>query len=142
MIRALKLETIAEEIRLSYSLLFGRNENSMKIATTLFKEKKTVEVRFIDYKKLAGLGRGDGWKWKKPHYNTMNIVEWDEGRSPTLTHFPYFKTRLATLLREMNEWRPENVSDLWIPAYSDRFIFYTTIFGSLVAILGDRKSVV
>lgn len=130
------MDNVAEEIQLSYSLLFTRNQQAKDAAKKLFQGK--ADIIFVKNEKLEAANRGasnqclDGANTP----NSIRIVEWDEGRAPTLAHFIYLRVRLATLREQMLEWKPEGFKDILTPGYADRFTFYTTLFGLFVGLLG------
>ena len=65
----------------------------------------------------------------------INILEWDFNRSgPSLDDFHYFRPHLALLEKQMMDWKPLTVRDLFIPGYKDRFTWYTAYFGLFIGL--------
>jgi hypothetical protein len=65
----------------------------------------------------------------------INIWEWDPNRNhPSLDDFHYFRPHMALLEKQMMEWKPITVRDLFIPAYKDRFTWYTAYFGLFIGL--------
>jgi hypothetical protein len=125
-VRALRAELVYDEIVLSYSLLFTRDEGSKRIAEKLFAAKGR-KVWFIDGKEI------------KPFRSTIGITEWNRyylGQTPTLQHFEHFRGHFALIQKQMTEWKPQSFRDLFQPGYKDRFMWYATIFATLIAAIG------
>ena len=63
----------------------------------------------------------------------VKIIIWD--KSPMLSHFQHYRLHLALLQKQMMEWKPKTAVDLLNPGYSDRFIWWTTMFLTTIALL-------
>ena len=119
----LDAEDVYDELLLSYSLLFSRDLESQRIAQNLF------SPRTVDF-----LGIND-----RPRPGTVVVTKWEMyfgGQTPMVTHFSCFGGHLALLRHQMTEWKPEHNRDLFQPGYKDRFMWYATLLGGLIAILG------
>jgi hypothetical protein len=94
----------------------------------------SLEVEFIDVLAKYDIPP------KEPDRRKIWIINWKHrafrNEGPTLTHFRYYRPRLLLLRKQMSEWKPRKKRDLLIPGYNDRFIFYSTMFGLGVALLG------
>jgi len=44
--------------------------------------------------------------------------------------------RLEALQRQMRDWRPRRIRQVFNPGYGDRFTWYTQMFALLIAVLG------
>ena len=68
------------------------------------------------------------------------ILNWEssfkEGRDPMLRTFRQYRGHFALIHQQMTNWKPENRKDLLQPGYRDRFLWYSTIFGAVIALLG------
>jgi len=103
-------------------LLFSRNPKSREIATSLFKKKK-ITVRFIDKLKFWEFYTKVDQCQKKE--NLVYLAMWGSSR-PMYEDFHYYRPHLALLQKEMSEWKPQRLGDLFAPGYKDRFWWYTT----------------
>jgi hypothetical protein len=52
-----------------------------------------------------------------------------------LEHFPLYGSRLCRIQLQMNEWRPQSFSELFIRPYRDPMTFYSTQIAVIVGIL-------
>jgi hypothetical protein len=128
------------ELILSYSLLFGQSDNGMKVLATLLDtpvKGPNVSMTIEDQMQLC-FDTSDnivdvrviGW--------TNNLLR-QFGAStipPSLDDFGLFGGRLERIQREMHNWRPRCLRDLFRPGYGDRFIWYTQMFGLGIAGIG------
>jgi quinol-cytochrome oxidoreductase complex cytochrome b subunit len=55
---------------------------------------------------------------------------------PSLDDFVLFGGRLETLQRQMRDWRPRRIRDLFTPGYGDRFTWYTQMFFLAIGVIG------
>lgn len=103
------VDLIRKELILSFSLLFGRSVKSLEIARNQ-------------------LGR-----------NLANgVQEWNfnrDGRAD-LRHFEYYRPHLAFIQQQMLLWKPRKFSELLIPGYGDRLIWFTAVFGLIFGVIG------
>ena len=60
----------------------------------------------------------------------------EKKRIPLLADFSRYRGNLATLLHELEEWKPYTFLQLFKRGYKDRFTWYTAIFGIIIALLG------
>jgi hypothetical protein len=131
----LKTDSIGYEIRSSYSLLFSRKERSRKKAVKRF-SNLGISVQFTDKYEY---GPKDASQKK-----SVRIAKWDRrpflhryrSGSPHLEQFQHYRFHLASLQRQMNEWKPQTVRELFIPGYKDRFAWWTTIFAASIGLFG------
>lgn len=99
--------------------------------------EKGVRVEFINNSDLRSenLISGGGRPLIMPQRkNTIRIILWNKPH--TLSHFRYYRVPLAILHKQMMDWRPQGLKDLFIVGYADRFTYYTTLFGIGIATLG------
>ena len=61
-------------------------------------------------------------------------MQW--GNIPRLEDFYLLRPRLYELQREMNEWRPQRVIDLFRRGYRDPLTWYAFWFAAFVGIVG------
>jgi len=120
--RQLNADTLAVEIWHSYSLLFTRNGKSRQIAKGLFQKEK-VDVQFINPASFWELYTDFDRDSRKT--KLVYLGEWDDSR-PMYENFNYYRPHLALLQKEMYEWKPQRLRDLFTPGYKDRFWWYTT----------------
>lgn len=124
--RLLHADTLASEFRDTYSLLFGRDDKSRKIAAQLFAHHD-VRVIFISDREQDLSFTGCG------------IVNWNmhyKGEMPMAEHFRLYSPRLLFLQHQMLQWKPRRFRDLLRPGYKDRFMWYATVVGIVIAALG------
>jgi hypothetical protein len=137
-LRALNADNIAQEISDSYSMLFSRNAESQSIGRKLFKEKD-IEAQFVRSFELV---RNNHSTTKTPvpaDENEIRILEWYDdvrGEGPMLSHFEYYRPHLALLAKQMSKWKPQRRRDLLQPGYTDKFTYYSTMFGIGIGLLG------
>ena len=125
------VDTILTEITYSYSVLFSRDDNSKAIARALFADPEyRLTPLFCHFHDMTTVGRP----------GNVIILDWESsfkaGRDPTLGMFEQYKGHFALLQQQMENWKPEKRGDLLRPGYKDRFLWYTTIFGLVIASLG------
>jgi hypothetical protein len=109
---------------LSYSLIFSRDLDSRKRAVRLFAPSK-----------VAFVGPDD----RPPPIGSVVITNWDMyfgGQSPMLAHFPHYCGHFALVQKQMLEWKPHKFKDLFEPGYADRFTWYATMLGVVIAVVG------
>ena len=130
------MEGAASELRLTYALLFGRNEESKAICEQLFKQND-IQICWLDPKNVTRAGNGDPYvKLSVPKKNEIGIVLWEEGRSPNLQQFQLFRVKLAILKDSMVGWKPQKFADvLYQPGYFEKFTYFTGLVGVGVAVL-------
>lgn len=58
------------------------------------------------------------------------------GNIPRLEDFVLMRPRLSELHREMNDWRPQGVGDLFRRGYKDPLTWYGFIFAVFVGLIG------
>jgi hypothetical protein len=63
-----------------------------------------------------------------------DALEW--GNIPRLEDFHLLRPRLSELQREMNEWRPQTIGDLFKRGYKDPLTWYGFWFAAFVGIIG------
>ena len=133
----MELDTIAEEIRLSYALIFGRSDKSKEIANRLF-HFHDVKIKWINAEELLWAANGDD-TINIPRIDRrpeIRIIEWNKHRAPTLCQFQILRLKLATLKQSMLEWKPQTYWELWCqPGYLDKFAFYTGRFAMFIGVL-------
>jgi len=70
----------------------------------------------------------------------IRIMKWYDsavrGEGPLLSHFKYYRPHLALLMKQMSKWKPQRRGDLLQAGYNDRFMYYSTLFGVGIGILG------
>ena len=71
------------------------------------------------------------FEFKSIFYDTL---EW--GNIPRLEDFVLLRPRLFELQREMNDWRPQKVADLFKRGYKDPLTWYGFWFATIVGSLG------
>jgi len=129
--RQLGADTLLTELTYSYSVLFSRDMESKAIAKALFSAPEYgLTPVFCDAMDMTTIGRA----------GQVIILDWKtsfkEGRSPMLRNFQQYRGHFALLHQQMLNWKPEKRSDLFQPGYKDRFLWYSTIFGGVIALLG------
>jgi hypothetical protein len=112
------------EIARSHALLF--------LQTPTHLSRRLAEELHLD---LGGFSfTGDG---RHPYgFNRIfyDAIEW--GNIPRLEDFELLRPRLAELQREMNEWRPQNVGQLFKRGYNDPLTWYGFWFAGFVGVIG------
>jgi hypothetical protein len=114
---------VYDELVLSYSLIFSRDHESRKLARRLFAPTKVTFVGPYD----------------RPPVGTIVITKWNMyfgGQSPGLAHFPHYSGHFALLHKQMLEWNPHKWKDLFEPGYRNRFMYWATLLGVLIASVG------
>jgi hypothetical protein len=133
--RELEADTFYEEVRDTYSLLFTRTTQSKDIASNLFR-RRGYEARFTNIPgRLSPTAAVRGFRAIEPTSSgklQINILEWD--RRPSLDDFQYFRPHIALLEKQMMDWKPLTIRDLFIPGYKDRFTWYTAYFGLFIGL--------
>src|SRR5271155_3552769 len=113
----LSAHNVYEEIVLSYSLLFSRDEKSRNIARKLF-SACNAKVTFI------------GTEFPRLDRKVVIITDWTIyhfGQTPMLSHFEHYRGHFAFLQKQMQEWKPHTIKDLLQPGYKDRFTWYASM---------------
>jgi len=59
-----------------------------------------------------------------------------QGGTPMLSDFRHYRGHLAVIQKDMKDWGPENFRDLLQPGYKDRFVWFATVFGLIIAAVG------
>jgi len=107
----LDINGLRRELKASMSLLFSRDDKSIKLAEHLFTTGKKLPLEF-----------------------------WEEGfyvhPSSYLADYQVFRPHLAHVQTRMKEWRPAGLSDLATKGYVDRMGWFTGIFGLAGGIIG------
>jgi hypothetical protein len=119
-IRSLDINTIVDEIADSFSLIFTRNDESKEIGRKLFADKGIPMV----YEDDLTYGR---WRFVIHPYSRTY---------PMLSDFEHYRGHLAVIQKDMKDWGPESFRDLLQPGYKDRFVWFATIFGLIIASVG------
>ena len=123
------VDSVRAELRLSSSLLFARDEKSMKLAKKLFTKKQS-----------------SNWRWAKRSTNddsvaipfeVLNVLAGAEH----LREYRCFRPHLAFLQESMRTWKPRRFSELFVPGYYDRLAWFTAIFGVVFGIIGTLSLV-
>ena len=130
------MNRVAEEIRLSYTILFTRNDGSRQIARKLFKSE-SVNVEFISEELVRKFssGRTFGHSLTARRIDTIRIMARDSGSPVSFDRFLLLRARLMLLQDQMLERKPQTVRELLMPSYSDRLAFYNGWYNVMVVSL-------
>lgn len=141
-VRQLAADTIYDEILLTYALLFTRDDKSKQIADRLFGEHG-FELLITE---LKGGENGKNivttnvrGKEIIPTDGKVVIPSWSlfyRGQVPMYTHFNHFRGHFAVLKKQMGEWKPTSVGELFQAGYQDRFSWYVTWITISFGVLG------
>jgi hypothetical protein len=126
-------KTLSQEILRIYSLLFSRTPASRRIAKRLFR-RQGIEVEFKD--NIVDEIRASGVKPIGSTTPRLYIRKWEKAEGPTLADFQHFRPQLAFLKNEMDDWKPQRFTDVFISAYRDLFTWYSTMFAVAIGVLG------
>lgn len=130
-LRLLGVDTLLTELTYSYSIIFSRDSQSRAIGKALFGAPEyQLNPVFCDSHDMTTIGRA----------GQVIILNWTssfkEGRDPMLSLFQQYRGHFALIQQQMTNWKPEKRADLLQPGYGDRFIWYTSIFGLVIGMLG------
>jgi len=99
---------------------------------------KVTEVDMKRFKemtrKLPGIWRRV--TWSPPGDGDQFTLRGYQGGTPMLSDFRYYRGHLAVIQKDMKDWGPENFKDLLQPGYKDRFVWFATVFGLIIAAVG------
>src|SRR5215471_1817947 len=100
------------------SLLFGRDDDSTRLAERLFDSKPSYKLKRTTKNKLPA----EVW---------CNMTEGTQ-----LRNFPEYRFHLAYLQEQMHQWKPRKFSELFSPGYFDRLTWFTAVFGLVFGVIG------
>jgi hypothetical protein len=141
----------------SYSLIFSRDSGSRQDAIRLFSSRSVLFVdsweletpgqrkaREAEARKAREARSSDRMLSNNANAKTKNETEnklvigqwrlWFED-TPSVAHFQFYGGHLIILQKQMMEWKPQTVKELFRPGYKDRITWYATMLGILVAVL-------
>jgi hypothetical protein len=126
--RLLGADTLLTELTYSYSVIFSRDLKSQAIAATLCAGPGYgLTPVFCDAMDMTTTGRAGKVIILKRESS------FGERRNPMLSTFHQYR---GLLQQQMANWNPEKRSDLLQSGYKDRFTWYATVFGGVIALLG------
>jgi hypothetical protein len=108
--RGLGIQEFGVELWKTHLLIFGRDEDSMRIATNLGVNMSLL--RAFRY-----------------HIFPDNVPL-------QLEDFPFFQHRLNLIQTKMDDWVPQNITQLWVRGYHDPVNYYTFVTALFFGILG------
>jgi hypothetical protein len=123
MSRAAGISQLGLELSRSHALIFLQEQSprSHRLAHSLY----------IDLGRVALTGQVRPVDFKTVFYDTL-----DFGNIPRLEDFVLLRPRLSELQREMNEWRPQRMKDLFRRGYKDPLTWYGFWFAAIIGSIG------
>ena len=106
------------ELTSTMSLLFGRDDDSRRLAEHLFTSKPSWKIKRSTTIKL-------------PSALAVDVTEGTQ-----LRNFPEYRCHLAYLQEQMHNWKPRRFSELFSPGYFDRLAWFTAVFGLVFGVIG------
>jgi hypothetical protein len=130
------LGRLFDELTLSYSLLFGQSDSGLKILNSVLKipvrrAPPNVSPDSID-RQLSAVKELRVISWKDSSLRYFGA----RSNPPSVDDFILLGGRLEALQRQMRDWRPRRIRQVFNPGYGDRFTWYIQMFALLIAVLG------
>jgi hypothetical protein len=126
------------------SLLFSRDDDSIKLASVVFGPQKRPQRRQNDSDSDTSsdtdseTARPSHTRTEKSHPRVPDELAWDCYTYATahLEDYQIFRPHIAYAQKKMRDWKATKVRELIIPGYFDRAAWFTTIFGVIIGIFG------
>ena len=123
--RAAGIGNLGFELARTHALLFLQQKQQTPLS------RHVAEQLELDLSRVYLSAQIQPYDFKTIFYDA---IEW--GNIPRLEDFVLFRPRLDELQREMNDWRPQNVSDLFRRGYKDPLTWYGFWFATIVGTIG------
>jgi hypothetical protein len=137
--RLFDLVALEEEMRLTFSLVFWRKEESRRIAKRIFTipEPRTWRNVFSS----AALATRDKVRILESMGFPPLLIFGSSTLVPKgtihLNRFRHFRNQIGYLREQMRAWKPRTVREIFVPGYYDRFAWFVAIFGMAFGIIAS-----
>jgi len=119
--------------------LFGEEDTDLLSSISVFKELRQPDREVTGVNLMMARELPPIWRRVMQHLPKevdLFALRKYQGGTPMLSDFRYYRGHLAVIQKDMKDWGPENFRDLLQPGYKDRFVWFATVFGLIIAAVG------
>jgi len=119
--------------------LFGEEDTDLFSSISVFKELRQPDREVTGVNLMMARELPPIWRRVMQHLpkevDPFTLRKYQRG-TPMLSDFRHYRGHLAVIQKDMKDWAPENFRDLLQPGYKDRFVWFATVFGLIIAAVG------